>query len=391
MTNLWGPTAWFAARGSATRPAVNPLNAGGDADDWFKDCSSPEARDGTEWRAGLLNALIANLRSLVRKSGHPVTNLDDDLLTRSVRRGFWYLSAIGGTATGLTAVLDPAITAYSEITGATFVFVPASDSADGGTTLALNGFAALPITWADGSPIEALNWVAGERVHVVATGTAFVITGISPAKVRSITAGTLRTVALTAASGNWDAPADVSIISRLMVIGGGGSGGNSGTSASRAGGGGGGGASESFAVAVTPGSSNAYTVGQGGLASPSGAGFTGTAGGTSAMFGRTGTGGAAGNGANNGVNAVQVIGGNGTGGNVNYAGQIGCEGIVGTGGGSIWGQPTQRPFTNSGINNPGSSPGGGGPGGADGGGNFQFGGNGGAGIIQIQYFSRFAP
>lgn len=209
---------------------------------------------------------------------------------------------------------------------------------------------------------------------------------------RAINAGTLRTVVLTAASGTWVAPADVSVVNRVIGIGGGGSGGNSNTTNSRASGGGGGGAFERFNVPVTPGGSYPWTRGAGGAVNGSGAGFSGNAGGSTAMFGTTATGGAGGNGANNNVYAVQVGAGSvtGTPANISYQGGIGTEGSVGTGGGSIWAQPTQRAFTNAGNNNSANGPGGGGPGGSDFAGAWQPGGAGANGIILLQYFSRFA-
>lgn len=211
--------------------------------------------------------------------------------------------------------------------------------------------------------------------------------------IQAMTSGNLRTVVLTAASGTWVAPADVSIVSRVLGIGGGGSGGNSNTTNSRASGGGGGGAFERFNVPVTPGGSYAWTRGAGGIVNPSGAGFSGNAGGSTAMFGTTATGGAGGNGANNNVFAVQVANGtvSGTTPDISYQGGIGTEGTVGTGGGSIWAQPTQRAFTNAGNNNNALGPGGGGPGGSDFAGAWQPGGAGANGIILLQYISRFAP
>lgn len=210
--------------------------------------------------------------------------------------------------------------------------------------------------------------------------------------IQSMTSGNLRTVVLTAASGTWVAPADVSVVSRVLAIGGGGAGGNSGTVSSRGGGGGGGAAFERFNVSVTPGGSYAFTTGAAGAPNAS-QGFGGGAGGSTAMFGTTAGGGTGGLGANNNVTAVQVGGGqcSGTAPDIAYIGGIGTEGNVGTGGGSIWSQPTQRAYTNAGNNNAANNYGGGGPGGSDFGGAWQPGGAGKQGIILLQYFSRFAP
>lgn len=315
-------------------------------------------------------------------------------LERASRRQFANaITSVSGTATAITATMATAILSYADVLNASFTIVMPNAASGGGTTFAVDGLAAQAVTWADGTPIEGNNWLAGERVRLVRAASSWVIPGISPAKVRAITAGTLRTVALTAASGTWTAPADVSVVNRVLAIGGGGSGGNSGTTASKASGAGGGGAWERFGVAVTPGGGNAFTVGAGGIVNPSGQGFNGNAGGSTAIFGTTGTGGAGGNGANNSVTAIQVANGtvSGTTPDITYPGGRGTEGTVGTGGGSIWAQPTQRAFTNAGVNNAALGFGGGGPGGSDFGGAWQPGGAGSGGVILLQYFSRFAP
>lgn len=151
MVNLWGPGAYGSARPSAARPALVPANGALDAEDFFKDCTSPEARDGTEWRSGLLNALIVNMRSYARKSGVPISNLDDDLMTRAGRRGFNYVVA-GGTANALTAALDPAPVAGEIANGFRLYIEPAFDST-AALTLAIPGVsagAALPVTLVTG-------------------------------------------------------------------------------------------------------------------------------------------------------------------------------------------------------------------------------------------------
>lgn len=403
MVNLFGPGAFGSARPAAVRPSFTPENAPGDQDDWFKDCSSPEARDGTEWRSGWLNGLIANLRGVVRKSGHTASNLDDDLLTRSIRKGFWYVPAIGGSATGLTATLDPAIADYSQIVGATFVLVPASAAQAGGTTLALNGLSALPLTFADGTPVEANSWVSGERVHVVAAASAFVITGISPAKVRSIVSASLgalqtfggRQVVFGSGSGSWTVPAGVtSIFVKMNGAGAGGGGAFTAGSTPAAGVGGGGGEYAEGAFTVTPGQVLSYSVpgasaGGAGSATPT----AGSNGGTATFGGLiSAAGGVGGSAGLDGVASSGGSGGNGgSGGGRRLAGGGGGFGVVpastsaqgGQGGHSPFGGPGTSPNINA-AGTIGNGPGGGGAGGGaiSGGAN---GGNGAAGTLVIQY------
>jgi hypothetical protein len=114
MVNLWGPGAFFCARPAASRPSLTPENGALDPDDWLKDCSSVEARDGTELRAGLLNALLAQLRGVVR-SGSSVspTNLDDLLLAKAMASGHATYAVATGTANAWTVSPALAVPAYA--------------------------------------------------------------------------------------------------------------------------------------------------------------------------------------------------------------------------------------------------------------------------------------
>lgn len=114
MVNLWGPGAFFCARPSATRPSLTPENGAGDPDDWLKDCTSVEARDGTELRAGLLNALLAQLRGVVRTAGSvPATNLDDLLLAKAMASGHATYAVATGTANDWSVSPALAVPAYA--------------------------------------------------------------------------------------------------------------------------------------------------------------------------------------------------------------------------------------------------------------------------------------
>ncbi|MET3892769.1 hypothetical protein ABIE41_003845 [Bosea sp. OAE506] len=143
MVNLWGPSAFGGANAAATRPDFTPLNGAGDADDFAKDCSSPAAFDGTEWRAALLNALIVNMRSVVRASGVADDNLDDALLMRAIRSsGSIYIQA-GGTANALTATFPTQINSYAQLRLMLLVAVQANTRS--GVTFAAPPLAARPI------------------------------------------------------------------------------------------------------------------------------------------------------------------------------------------------------------------------------------------------------
>lgn len=95
MVDLWGPGAFGAADAAASRPAYTPGNLPGDADTWYKDCSSPADDDGTEWKSAALNMLLVQMRKVVRGSPLSATNLSDDLLARSIQSGLNFAVATG--------------------------------------------------------------------------------------------------------------------------------------------------------------------------------------------------------------------------------------------------------------------------------------------------------
>lgn len=58
----------------------------GAVDTWFKDCTSPEAQDGTAIKAAILNAAIAQLRRAIRGMGIEENNADDDMLLKAIKK-----------------------------------------------------------------------------------------------------------------------------------------------------------------------------------------------------------------------------------------------------------------------------------------------------------------
>lgn len=174
MVNLWGPTAFGALRGAATRPAFTPGNAAGDQDDWYQDCTSPEARDGTEFKSAWLNGILANLRGLVTKSGQAKTNLDDALLARAVRsQRLNYATTVGGTANGLTITLDPPVAALADLVGVPLCLKIATTNTAIAPTLVVDGLTAAPIVRRDGTQTQIGDLLAGVVMQVRYDGTSF--------------------------------------------------------------------------------------------------------------------------------------------------------------------------------------------------------------------------
>lgn len=185
MVNYLGPGAFDCARPAAVRPTFTPANGPGDQDDFWQDCTSPLARDGTELKASWMNQVTALLRSLVRRSSVPASNLDDDLLTRVVRsQSFNYFPAPGGTANDLTITPVPAVAALADIAGMPLVIKTAANPNSAAMTLAVSGLAATAITWPDGTPLAAGDVPAATVILLRYDGTAFRMqSALSPTKI----------------------------------------------------------------------------------------------------------------------------------------------------------------------------------------------------------------
>jgi len=121
MVDLLGPAS--SANSVTIRPTES--RAFGANDTFFKDCSSQELDDGTEFRASWFNQVLGTLRSLARSNGAtsvgatPIVtedNADDNLLRKAVQhliqRGQACYAAAGGSANQITASLSPALAEY---------------------------------------------------------------------------------------------------------------------------------------------------------------------------------------------------------------------------------------------------------------------------------------
>lgn len=190
MLDLFGPAA--SAPGAVTvRPGEN--RSFGAADTFFKDCSSPDLDDGTEFQAAWFNQMIAMLRSVARGNGQTglgadiVTqdNADDGILLRAVmhlvQRGQMSEAIDTGTADTLVATLTPAAAEYKN--GMVF-WVKKGPNANVTTapTLNLNTLGARTITRRDGGALvkgdlAANAWFA--FTYDQASGTVRVLTPVT--------------------------------------------------------------------------------------------------------------------------------------------------------------------------------------------------------------------
>lgn len=188
MVNFLGPGAFDCARPATSRPEHTPENGPGDVDDWFKDCTSPLARDGTEWRATILNFLIANLRGVVRKSGVAASNIDDDIFVRALRsQGYTFYAAPGGTANDLTVVSDPTFASAAALIGVPLLLKTGAGANTGAVTLVVDSLAPIGVTWPDGTALAAGDLPAATLALLRYDGTAFRMSlCLSPTQVKAL-------------------------------------------------------------------------------------------------------------------------------------------------------------------------------------------------------------
>lgn len=335
MTNLLGPNAFGADNASSSRPPVTPENSGATPDYWFKDCSSQTVRDGTEILAPWMNALMAQIRQTIRRSGVAEDNTDDDMVARAIRgqRANWLTA--GGGANAITLNPQPAFSTLSDMAGVPMRFLVAASNTTA-VTLNVNAKGARDVVSPDGAALTAKNLIAGTVVEVVYDGTRFVITssGLGAAGARVARERQI----YTAGTSSWTVPTGVyKIYFRLW---GGGGGGGYAAAGSCASGGAGGGYLDHI-LTVAPGDVLSVTVGAAGAG-----GLVGTpasnGGDTTLVHGATSYiayGGEAGKSATTGQAQTSTVGGdtsaNGT---ITRRGEGGRGGTRGYGGGTttLW-------------------------------------------------------
>lgn len=352
MVNLLGPGAFGAARPAAVRPTFTPDDTPGNPDDWFKDCSSPTARDGTEWRSALLNALIALMRRVVRLSGVAESNDDPDLLAKAIQTQKFNHANDTGTADALVVTLAPVPSAYSL---GLPVRVKKGSNANATTTptINVNSLGAKTIVAWHGGALGIGDLPAGASFELLYDGTNFRLMQPGAKQVG------LRKVQRFLTSTTFTVPDGVYWL--WIDLWGAGGGGGAGNGSGQSGGGGAGGAYCGGFLAVTPGQTIPVTVGQ--AAAAVGVGSNGNAGGaTSVVVGATTlTAPGGGGGLSGGGGALGGSPSNASGGDINITGGQGGNFFSASLGGR--GGESPRGGSGSGAGNNGNAPGGGGGGG----------------------------
>ena len=301
--DLLGPGDAGAARTlTSSNSTVTAAIAHPDADDtWFADCVANTAGTGTPLVAKFLNRWLQQIRRLVRNSGIPLSNADDDMLGQAIQtESCNWAGTFGGTANALTATLTPVPPTLT--VGMRVVGLVSSPNTSTTPTLNVNSLGAVTIVNGDGSAVgvgtvsglatftyDGTNWRKNSNSgRLLRTSVYTLISGVQNVSVNG--------AAFTTTGAGTFSPltATTSVLAKVQA---GGASGGGVANAALAGAGGGAGGNYGEAL-FTSGFSGGLTVavGAGGAAATSG-NHSGNAGGTSS-FGSllSCTGGAAGGG-----------------------------------------------------------------------------------------------
>lgn len=266
MTDILGPAS--AANAVTSRPADTRIFGG--TDTWFKDCTTPEAADGTDIEADWLNAVIAQIRGAIRGMGITDDNANDNMLRDAILAARLRYGVDTGAANAIVANVTPAPAAYYD--GLAVLVKIAATNTQAAVTFDLNSLGALTVLRNDGAPLQAQDLAAGGVYLFTRIGTNWFASArrTVPTILQNYTAG----------SYNFVVPTGIRRIRVKMWGAGGGGGGSLGV-----GGGGGGGAGlyAQFTMAVTPGQTIAVTVGAAGAPGAVGGGNGGA--GAASVFG----------------------------------------------------------------------------------------------------------
>lgn len=164
-----------------TRPADDRVM--GAVDTWGKKCSSPNAGDGTGILAGFTNALLGQLRALIRGNGQtalladivPPDNADDTMVLKAIQhliqRGQMRFGVDTGGADALVVALAPAVAEYKQ--GMTIKVLVGHDGTGAGATINVNGLGNKSILRKGGAPLQQKDLLGGSMATLDYDGAVF--------------------------------------------------------------------------------------------------------------------------------------------------------------------------------------------------------------------------
>lgn len=168
MTDVLGPADAGAVNTLTTTTDVSNPTAG---DTWFQDCVANNPATGTNLPSRFMNRALQQIRRIIRLSGIPQSNSDDDMLGQAIQAGTanWG-GTFGGTANVLTATLSPSVpmlTAGLRISGIS------AAANTGSSTLNVNGLGPVAIGDVHGNPVPAGYWLTGSLLTFQYDGTVW--------------------------------------------------------------------------------------------------------------------------------------------------------------------------------------------------------------------------
>lgn len=182
--DIFGPAD--APNSVTTRPADS--RTFGPNDTWMKDCTDPDADDGTEINQDWFNGLLGSLRRLVRINGGltaaPATpvvaenGLSDELLALAtqhlMQRGQPIYAVDSGVKNALVGTLSPPPPEYK---AGMAIRIKVAVTNDAAVTLNLNGLGLKNIIRQDGAALYPRDLIAGMIAELRYDGTAWQFLG----------------------------------------------------------------------------------------------------------------------------------------------------------------------------------------------------------------------
>ncbi len=191
--DLFGPAS---APGAVTvRPSES--RSFGAADTFFKDCSSPDLDDGTEFQAATFNQWLANMRAIVRANGQTgagadvVTydNADDNLLLKAMlqlmQRNQPNYAADTGTADALAVAPSPAFAEY-KAGMRLLVKKSAADNATTAPVINVSGLGNIPVVDRRGNVLAKGDLPASAILDLEFDGTSARMLGVVSADLAAL-------------------------------------------------------------------------------------------------------------------------------------------------------------------------------------------------------------
>lgn len=200
MTDLLGPAN--APGAVTTRPSETRIFDV--IDTWFKDCTSADIDDGTDFQASWFNAMLALVRHTVRANGNTgsaakiVTedNTDPGLITKAVQhlvqRGLMSYAADSGSADALVVAMSPPMAEYKVGAAPIRVLKGAAPNATTTPTINIDGLGPKTIVARDGTALEVGELAGSTFLSLQFDGANFrLMSPPAPATVAEVEAGSL--------------------------------------------------------------------------------------------------------------------------------------------------------------------------------------------------------